>query len=270
MDEYLIRNTQEVVDFTGLLLALSSQYYIPLDVTDARLNEIGVDRIRYFQPQYTKYQYIERNGYEWIKTADAIPEVPAVEDDPETPEDESQPAIPAVPEQGYYQMKWNIIDMTEEQKAPVRLQYQSQVWAEIRAERDRRLGDVGIPLTIGGVEKGLETDVLNRTRYLKMAMTAAQLKASGGLDTDAYVVDSTQVMWKTMDNSFVPMTLGLAIQIADAVELQEAQVFAQGEAHKTAMLLLDDPTTYDYSTGWPAQYIVPVLDPPEALFAGNS
>ncbi|STY82489.1 Uncharacterised protein [Moraxella veridica] len=57
-------------------------------------------------------------------------------------------------------------------------------------------------------------------------------------------------MWKTMDNEFVPMTKDLLNEIAMTMLAEEQSDFANAERHRLAMMQVDDPLDYDYSTGW--------------------
>ncbi|WP_258865280.1 DUF4376 domain-containing protein [Moraxella veridica] len=58
------------------------------------------------------------------------------------------------------------------------------------------------------------------------------------------------LMWKTMDNEFVPMTKDLLNEIAMTMLAEEQSDFANAERHRLAMMQVDDPLDYDYSTGW--------------------
>lgn len=62
-----------------------------------------------------------------------------------------------------------------------------------------------------------------------------------------------QVVWKAMSGP-VPLTVGLALDIAKAAKVHEAQVFAAAEQHLAAIAASDDPYAYDFSTNWPEKY----------------
>ena len=107
----------------------------------------------------------------------------------------------------------------------------SQVWERIKVERERR--------KTGGVKVGAKwyhSDDGSRIQQMALVMMGANLPA---------------VQWKTMDGSFIAMTPTLAQQIFAAQAASDQAVFAVAEAHRVAMEASQDPSTYDYSTGWP-------------------
>ena len=83
------------------------------------------------------------------------------------------------------------------------------------------------------------------------ALGAAAQKA--GLDPSADA-STGHVVWKAMGGTLVPLTVGLALDVAKAAKVQEAQVFAAAEAHRAAIYASDDPNSYDYLSGWPDIY----------------
>jgi len=115
-----------------------------------------------------------------------------------------------------------------------------QMWAAIKAERDRRSDAGGFPVQIEGETKWFHSDVKSRTQQLGMVIMGAALPT--GID------------WKTMDGSFVAMTPALAQAIFAAGAAQEQAVFAAAQAHRTAMESSAEPSAYDFSGGWPSTY----------------
>jgi len=63
------------------------------------------------------------------------------------------------------------------------------------------------------------------------------------------------VMWKTMDNGYVPMTPTLAGQIFAAAAASDATMFAKASEHKEALDLSSDPDSYNWRIGWPVTYL---------------
>lgn len=111
----------------------------------------------------------------------------------------------------------------------------AQIWEAIKAERDRRKAS--------GVKVGAKwyhSDDSSRIQQLGLLMMGASISAS--------------LKWKTMDGSFVSMTQTLAGQVFGAVAASDQAIFAQAEAHRLAMEASSSPASYDYSTGWPAEY----------------
>ena len=63
-----------------------------------------------------------------------------------------------------------------------------------------------------------------------------------------------KMMWKTMDNTYVPMTKELLDELSLQLLADEQADFANAERHRAAMLKADNPLDYDYSDGWTVNY----------------
>ena len=110
----------------------------------------------------------------------------------------------------------------------------SQVWERIKVERDCR--------KTGGVKVGAKwfhSDDGSRIQQMALVMMGANLPS---------------VQWKTMDGSFIAMTPTLAQQIFAAQAASDQAIFAVAEAHRVAMEASENPSAYDYSTGWPETF----------------
>lgn len=108
-------------------------------------------------------------------------------------------------------------------------------WREIQAERDRRVAN--------GVKIGANwyhSDVSSRIQQIGLVIMGAGMP--------------TGIMWKTLSGGFVPMTPALAGQIFQASGASDMAIFAKAEYHKAMMNASANPTTYDYSTGWPPTF----------------
>ena len=112
---------------------------------------------------------------------------------------------------------------------------QEKVWSAIKALREDRTLNGGVKVA----DKWFYTDLKSTAQYNTL--------------TNVGVCNPTLSIpgWKTMDGSFVEMTLALVNQIQLAGITSQAQTYAVAEAHKAAMLASTDPSSYDYSTGWP-------------------
>ena len=111
----------------------------------------------------------------------------------------------------------------------------ADIWEKIKAERDRRM--------VGGVKVGAKwfhSDDSSRIQQMGLVMMGASIPAN--------------LQWKTMDGSFITMTQALASQVFQAVAASDQAVFTVAEQHKAAMEASADPSTYDFSTGWPKIY----------------
>lgn len=112
----------------------------------------------------------------------------------------------------------------------------ADMWIKIKAERDRR------KLT-GGYQaagKWFHSDAFSRSQQLGLVALDTNMPAG--------------IQWKTMDGSFVGMTPTLAQQILSAAAGNDIAIFTAAENHKVAMEASANPSSYDFSTGWPAMY----------------
>lgn len=122
--------------------------------------------------------------------------------------------------------------VTAEKQAVLKAQAQTQAWERIKQKRhDNARGGVYIK----SVGKWFHNDDPTRTQYLALQVLPSL---------------PDNLMWKTMDNEFVPMTKALLNEIAMTMLAEEQNDFANAEKHRLAMLKADNPLDYDYSTGW--------------------
>lgn len=108
-------------------------------------------------------------------------------------------------------------------------------WYAIKAERDRRQA--------GGVAVGqywFHSDDVSRIQQLSLMMLQTAIPSG--------------LLWKTMSGEFVPMTPTLAVQVFQCAVLSDTKVFAVAEQHKVNMYAAEDPTQYNFLSGWPLIY----------------
>lgn len=113
---------------------------------------------------------------------------------------------------------------------------QDEIWEQIKQKRHA--------ITRGGVyvkavKKWFHTDDSSRTQYLALQILPEL---------------PSELMWKTMDNSFVKLTKPLITELAMTILTTEQADFANAEKHRLAMLKAENPLEYDYSKGWTAIY----------------
>ena len=116
-----------------------------------------------------------------------------------------------------------------------KLKNQERMWEQIKGSRDARKG--------GGFKVGdkwFHSDDSSRIQQLGLYVLGSGVPA---------------VLWKTMDGTFVAMTPTLAGQIFQAALTLDSTLFTVAEAHKTAMEAAAHPLQYDYSTGWPENFL---------------
>ena len=113
---------------------------------------------------------------------------------------------------------------------------QEEVWTRIKQKRhDNLRGGVYVK----SISKWLHSDDESRAQYTFMRTMPALPE---------------KMMWKTMDNTFVPMTKALLDELSLQLLADEQADFANAERHRAAMLKADNPLDYDYSGGWTANY----------------
>lgn len=113
---------------------------------------------------------------------------------------------------------------------------QDEIWEQIKQKRHT--------VTRGGVyvksvDKWFHTDDSSRTQYLAMQIMPKL---------------PDELMWKTMDNSFVKLDKALLTELAMTILQSEQADFANAERHRMAMLQADNPLDYDFSSGWSDTY----------------
>nr|DAK22926.1 MAG TPA: protein of unknown function (DUF4376) [Caudoviricetes sp.] len=113
---------------------------------------------------------------------------------------------------------------------------QEEMWTRIKQKRHDNLRGGVYVKSIG---KWLHSDDESRAQYTFMR-TMPTLPE--------------KMVWKTMDNTFVPMTKALLDELSLQLLADEQADFANAERHRAAMLKADNPLDYDYSGGWTANY----------------
>lgn len=122
-------------------------------------------------------------------------------------------------------------------------------WEQLKQGRLYRTTECGV--AVAG--KWFQTDVLTRSQFLRLDMQASKLLAAGSPSDTILSTASGPVAWKTMDNSFVVLTIQLIQDILVAMENQEALVFKVAEINRAQIYQSENPADYE-STGWPPIY----------------
>ena len=113
---------------------------------------------------------------------------------------------------------------------------QEEMWTRIKQKRHDNLRGGVYVKSIG---KWLHSDDESRAQYTFMRTMPALPE---------------KLVWKTMDNTFVPITQALLDELSLQLLADEQADFANAERHRAAMLKADNPLDYDYSGGWTANY----------------
>ncbi|HEY9460363.1 MAG TPA: hypothetical protein VIR04_06150 [Paralcaligenes sp.] len=128
----------------------------------------------------------------------------------------------------------------------------AQIWEGIKAERDRRSQQSGFQC----VGKWFHSDSISKTQHLGNKDTARDQLDEGGAMDDALVDPATgeNIVWKTMDGTWQPLTCQIAFDIVKAGKGAEFAHYRAAEMHRVAMEASAQPAEYDYSTGWPLAF----------------
>ena len=118
--------------------------------------------------------------------------------------------------------------------AAVKAEQQAEMWERIK---DKRAQSCHAGIYIKSLKKWLHSDADSRQQYTFLR-TLDKLPEN--------------LMWKTVDNSFVPMTRALLDELSLKLIADEQHDFQNAERHKVAMLKAENPLEYDYSSGWSA------------------
>lgn len=125
----------------------------------------------------------------------------------------------------------------------------AQVWDAIKAKRDA--------IKAGGAKVGTKwyhSDETSRGQYLGLLRIADAAVAAGGTGATTLQYGGQDIQWKTMDGSFIKMTVQRANDVFNAVSGLDFTAFAAAEAHRAAMEASADPSAYDFSAGWPPTF----------------
>lgn len=126
-------------------------------------------------------------------------------------------------------------------------------WAAIQAERERRKSG-GFLVLVGTAEKWFHSDPASRVQHLGLKDSARDMLAAGGTLATVLQIDAKDVLWKTMDGTWVTITGQIAFDIVKSARSLDAQLHQIAEQHKAKMEASTAPSAYDFSTGWPRAF----------------
>jgi len=139
---------------------------------------------------------------------------------------------------GFYSGELPLDDYTP--PVPPQPDIKIEMWEKIKANRDERMNG-GFKVEVEPeVFKWFHSDISSRVQHLGLMMAGAALPA---------------IPWKTMDSTFQTMTPEIATAIFQSALTLDGTLFAVAEQHKVAMEESEDPANYDFSTGWPENFL---------------
>lgn len=165
---------------------------------------------------------------------------------------------PVLTDKGHWQQQWEVVPRFEtgaEADAAVAADLASKranIWERIKELRDEKIQRGGYK----AAGKWFHSDTFSRSQQLGLARKADRIEMSGG-DMDAQFTGPGPgglLFWKTMDGSFVPMTVRLAQQVFDAAEASDGVIFSHAESLHLDVETAPDPTAIDIAVGWPETF----------------
>lgn len=125
----------------------------------------------------------------------------------------------------------------------------AQVWAGVKVKRDT-IKEAGVKVG----DKWFHSDDSSRIQFIGLKDQARDVIAAGLPDSTRLQKLGQDLLWKTMDGSFVSLSVKHVFDIVAAIGDLDAYAFAAAETHRAAIVASSDPADYDFSTGWPKVY----------------
>ena len=204
-------------------------WLIPAGCVETEPPEVKPEQAAKWQPESKKWAYLpDYRGKTAYRTDNGQPET--VQTVGELPAHLTLIAPPSE----LHQWNGKAWALSKEAAAAVKAEQQAEMWERIKAKRAQSC-HAGI--YIKSLKKWLHSDADSRQQYTFLR-TLDKLPEN--------------LMWKTLDNSFVPMTRELLDELTLKLISDEQHDFQNAERHKAAMLKVENPLEYDYSSGWSA------------------
>ena len=204
-------------------------WLIPAGCVETEPPEVKPEQAAKWQPESKKWAYLpDYRGKTAYRTDNGQPET--VQTVGELPAHLTLIAPPSE----LHQWNGKAWVLSKEAAAAVKAEQQAEMWERIKAKRAQSC-HAGI--YIKSLKKWLHSDADSRQQYTFLR-TLDKLPEN--------------LMWKTVDNSFVPMTRELLDELSLKLIADEQHDFQNAERHKAAMLKAENPLDYDYSDGWSA------------------
>lgn len=112
----------------------------------------------------------------------------------------------------------------------------SNIWSRIKQIRDTKTQQGGYKAQ----GKWFHSDTFSRSQQIGLVIMGSSIPAG--------------LQWKTMDGSFVEMTLALAQDVFQAAALQDNLLFSYAEQLNQQVQASASPDSIDISQGWPETY----------------
>ena len=217
-------------------LAEDGSYLLPAGCIDAEPPETRAGFAARWLPERAEWQYLpDHRGKTAYQTSDGAAVV--IDKVGELPDELT--FTPREQEHQTWDAKAKAWALLPAVAAQIKAEQQDEMWGRIK---QKRYDSLHHGVYAESVDKWLQTDEASRLQYLALALESIM----GGF--------KNPINWKTMDNSFLPLTPELLREIMQVMHDNEQANFANAEKHKAAMLKAENPLEYDYSGGWTEIY----------------
>ena len=219
MNEYRIKSTGQIITEDEFRLRYPNSS-LPAVFNSEFLQSFGLDVILASPvPPTTLYQDVKRDGIEQDS-------------------------------KGNWIQRWSIIDWSDTQVQSAVDDAKTSKWEAIKKERERRMLYGGVKVE----QKWFSTDLIARTQYLRLNCIADELLLANQPRDTILQVNGKNISWKTMDNTFIDLTIDLIKKILSQLDDQEAAIFEAAELHLATLNSSLHPAQYNFLTGWPISY----------------
>lgn len=144
-----------------------------------------------------------------------------------------------------YVINWELVNYTDEQMVYRRAGAIASMQRLIRGERDARYL-AGVSIDVSGKTYWFETTTETQLQLWRLNFVAEVMSVMGGASVDT---------WKTMSGEKLSLTPEILKELIIAEADRTRIIFNNSEKHLAALQVAEDPTTYDYRTGWPQSYL---------------
>lgn len=128
--------------------------------------------------------------------------------------------------------------------------------AKVKEIRDLKFYE-GFSVAIGNETKWFKSDLFSKSQLVSRERIASGLLSQGKTEDFVMTDELGPIEWKTMDGSYVPLTIGLAIAALAASVNMEYRIFNASKAHLARIEVLTDAKSaesYDVTADWPLTY----------------
>lgn len=130
----------------------------------------------------------------------------------------------------------------------------ADIWEKIKEVRDSRKFK---GIYVSG--KWFHNDPDSRTQWLGLKDKARDILNSGGTYESVLTINHptmgvVPINWSTMDNSYIPVTVQLAMDVVNKTGDIDGVLYGVALYHKQQVYTSSTPENYNYNVGWPAVY----------------